>query len=146
MHDEIITREAADEDGTKIFVLDIVHMFQLHDTVLLYGELGSGKTFLVREFVKAFGVTGEVSSPSFALVNQYLGEPIINHIDLYRISNRKDLENLGLEDYWDMNAINFVEWPQIIEQQIIWPHFRLHIDTDLKKRTWRRFRLEKYFG
>ena len=146
MHNEIMTREAADEDGTKTFVLDIVHIFQLHDTVLLYGEIGSGKTFLVREFVKAFGIEGEVSSPSFSLVNQYLGEPIINHIDLYRISNRKDLENLGLEDYWDMSAINFVEWPQIIEQQIIWPHFRLHIDTDFKKRTWRRFRLEKYFG
>ncbi|KON28458.1 hypothetical protein AC481_01610 [miscellaneous Crenarchaeota group archaeon SMTZ-80] len=118
-------------------------MFQYKagDTVLLYGKLGSGKTFLVREYVNLLGITDQVSSPSFSLVNQYHGELIINHIDLYRISDPSELDNLGLDDFWEMYSINFIEWPQLIEERIIWPHFRLYIDTEFRKKSWRRFRL-----
>jgi len=141
MQKEIITREVFDEDGTKLFASETIFQYKAGDTVLLYGKLGSGKTFLVREYVNLLGITDQVSSPSFSLVNQYHGELIINHIDLYRISDPSELDNLGLDDFWEMYSINFIEWPQLIEERIIWPHFRLYIDTEFRKKSWRRFRL-----
>jgi tRNA threonylcarbamoyladenosine biosynthesis protein TsaE len=85
-----------------------------------------------------------VSSPSFALINQYEGNIPINHIDLYRIKNEKELLNLGLDDLWDDASITFVEWPEIIESIIDWHHFRILIESNIKKRKWRKFKLYEY--
>ena len=143
--EKILEKQVFDEQGTRSFALEAVNNFNPKDIVLLYGQLGSGKTFLVKEFVNLLGLKNEVSSPSFALVNQYSGNVLINHIDLYRISDPAEINNLGLDDYLDMNAINFIEWPQLIDQRIMWPHFRVYIETNFKRQSWRNFKLKKYF-
>ncbi|MCK4561073.1 MAG: tRNA (adenosine(37)-N6)-threonylcarbamoyltransferase complex ATPase subunit type 1 TsaE [Calditrichia bacterium] len=141
----LVENEVMDLDGTRNFARETVKYFHGGDTILLYGELGSGKTFITRDFVALLGSKAEVSSPSFSLINQYDGVPLINHIDLYRVKDETDLINLGLEDLWNSTSINFIEWPEIIEDQISWPHYRINIEIDLKKSKWRKFRLFEFY-
>lgn len=141
----LVEKEVMDLDGTRNFAREAVKYFHGGDTILLYGELGSGKTFITRNFVALLGSKAEVSSPSFSLINQYDGVPLINHVDLYRVKDETDLVNLGLEDLWNSTSINFIEWPEIIEDQIFWPHYRINIEIDLKKSEWRKFRLFEFY-
>jgi tRNA threonylcarbamoyladenosine biosynthesis protein TsaE len=83
------------------------------DVVLLRGELGSGKTTLVRGAARALGVTEPVTSPTFSLGNRYPGSDIsVSHLDLYRLAGLELEEPDLLEDYLGPGRIAFVEWPQ----------------------------------
>ncbi len=137
----LIEEEVQDEEGTKRFAQKTVRYFREGDSVLLYGALGSGKTFLIKQLVALLGSEAEVSSPSFSLINQYSGDILLNHVDLYRIKDETDLINLGLEDLWNEKSINFIEWPEKIEDRISWAHFRIDITTNVKNMSWRKFRL-----
>jgi len=141
METKVITEKTVDsEKGTILFAKTIAPMIKTGDTILLYGALGSGKTFLIREIVKNLGMQDVVSSPSFSLINQYYGKDfIINHVDLYRINGENELANLGLEDFWQKPYINLIEWPQIIAPIIDWAHYRIEIETTGRSTTWRRF-------
>ena len=139
----LIEKEVTNEKGTRQFTIEAVKYFHAGDTILLYGKLGSGKTFLTREFVKLIGSDAPVSSPSFSLINQYEGNITINHVDFYRINNTNDLINLGLDDLWSGDCINFIEWPEIVEKQINWQHFRIYIESCARKMEWRKFRLSR---
>lgn len=83
------------------------------DVVLLHGALGTGKTLFVRAVATALGVPEEaVRSPTFTLVNLYLGRVAVQHIDLYRIEKLEDLDELGLEEIFAGGGITLVEWPE----------------------------------
>jgi tRNA threonylcarbamoyladenosine biosynthesis protein TsaE len=124
----VIEIKALNEFDTKRFADESWINFKCRDTVLLYGELGSGKTYLTKLYCRMLGVDFDVTSPSFSIINQYYGNVLINHIDFYRVQNRNELINLGLDDIFNMNSINFIEWPQIIEKQITWDHYRIYIE------------------
>jgi tRNA threonylcarbamoyladenosine biosynthesis protein TsaE len=141
----LFENEVIDLDGTNNFTREVVKYFHEGDTVLLYGQLGSGKTYITRDFVFLLGSKADVSSPSFSLINHYDGEPSIYHVDLYRINELTDLANLGLEDILNSSSINFIEWPEIIEDQITWSHYRIKIEINSKKNEWRKFRLYKFY-
>lgn len=81
------------------------------DLVLLDGELGSGKTTLVRGVARALGAKEAVTSPTYAIMNEYTGPVPIVHIDLYRLVSPEQLPEIGFEDYLDGSAIVLVEWP-----------------------------------
>jgi tRNA threonylcarbamoyladenosine biosynthesis protein TsaE len=137
----LIEEEVNDEEGTKRFAKKTTRYLREGDSVLLYGVLGSGKTFLIKQLVAQLGSEAEVSSPSFSLINQYSGDILINHVDLYRIKDETDLINLGLEDLWNEKSINFIEWPEKIDNRISWTHFRIDITTNVKNMYWRKFKL-----
>ena len=113
-------------------------------TMLLFGNLGSGKTHLVKLWTSFLGSRSEATSPSFSLINQYDGPVFINHLDLYRIADPRELINLGLDDLWDSGAVNFVEWPQLVENSIDWPHLRLEITISGENKNVRHFKLVQY--
>ena len=83
--------------------------------VALYGGLGMGKTAFVRGMAQALCPEAEVSSPTFAIVNDYGGQPPLVHFDMYRISGWKDLETTGFFEYIDQGAIVVTEWSENIE-------------------------------
>ena len=85
--------------------------------IFLEGDLGSGKTTLVKEILKSFGLSEPVTSPTFTIIEPYLiKDKKIYHIDLYRIESRKELEVLGIEEYSAENdCLIFIEWPEKAE-------------------------------
>lgn len=86
------------------------------DLVALNGDLGSGKTFFVKNFCKKFDID-IVSSPTFAIVNEYTGLQKIFHFDFYRINKLNELFEIGFEDYLnDESAIIFIEWADLFKE------------------------------
>lgn len=84
-------------------------------TVLaLFGGMGMGKTALVRGIAAGLGLSAEVSSPTFALVHDYGGNPPLVHFDMYRVTGWEDLYSTGFFDYLDAGAIIVVEWSENI--------------------------------
>jgi tRNA threonylcarbamoyl adenosine modification protein YjeE len=106
------------EADTAALAREIANRLKANDIVLLQGDLGSGKTFLVKAICKLWQTEEEAASPSFALVYQYGGRQPVNHVDLYRIENELELVNLGLGELFDNGAVTFVEWPQLIERHL----------------------------
>ena len=94
------------------------------DLVLLYGELGAGKTTLVRGMARAVGYRGRVSSPTFALAHRYRGRRLtLHHLDLYRLKEGQTSE-LGLDELLnDPRGAVVVEWPQAAR----WPKRRVEV-------------------
>ena len=89
------------------------------DVVALYGGLGMGKTAFVRGMAAGLGLDStQVSSPTFALVNDYGGSPPLIHFDMYRISGWEDLYSTGFFDYMDAGTILAVEWSENIENAL----------------------------
>ncbi|MFI1773805.1 tRNA (adenosine(37)-N6)-threonylcarbamoyltransferase complex ATPase subunit type 1 TsaE [Thalassobellus citreus] len=85
-------------------------------TLLLYGDMGVGKTTLIKALVKALGSYDDVSSPTFSIVNEYkLKDSRIYHFDLYRINDIEEAYNFGIEDYLYSNNWCIIEWPDIIK-------------------------------
>lgn len=83
------------------------------DVVLLNGEMGAGKTVFVKGVAKALGITAQITSPTYAYMNDYDG--ILYHYDCYRLSSGEDAEGLGLTDYFYADGICIIEWAQNIE-------------------------------
>ena len=84
-------------------------------TLLFYGEMGVGKTTLIKEIVKQLGSKDVVSSPTFSLVNEYAAENMpLFHFDLYRIEEEVEIMDIGFEEYLDYNTWVFIEWPEKI--------------------------------
>ena len=97
---------------------------------LFFGEMGVGKTTLIKALVKAVGCEDKVSSPTYSLVNEYLaGDKSIYHFDFYRINDIEEVYDIGFEDYLSQDAYILIEWPELIEP--LWPENFTRIDLSL---------------
>ncbi len=90
-----------------------------HGTVIaFFGGLGMGKTAFTRGLAKGMGINADVSSPTFAIVNDYGGNPPLVHFDMYKVESWDDLYSSGFFDYLDMGAVLAVEWSENIENAL----------------------------
>lgn len=102
----------ADEAATTALGAAVASLLRTGDAVLLYGDLGAGKSTLARGLVRALTRPDEeVPSPTFTLVQQYEARPFLSHFDLYRLEGADEAFELGLDEAMDEGAI-VVEWPQ----------------------------------
>ncbi len=88
------------------------------DVVVVSGELGAGKTTLIRGACRALGVEGPVTSPTFTIGQRYLGRLPISHLDLYRLGGLEGEDPALLDDYLDADSIAFLEWPTLAKPQL----------------------------
>jgi tRNA threonylcarbamoyladenosine biosynthesis protein TsaE len=116
-----------DEQATADFGARLAGVARKGDVITLSGPLGVGKTALARGFIAALGYQGEVPSPSFAIVQPYDEiDPRVWHVDLYRVEQASELEELGLDSADD--AVLLVEWPARAGEKA-WPNaLRLTLD------------------
>ncbi|HCK24460.1 MAG TPA: tRNA (adenosine(37)-N6)-threonylcarbamoyltransferase complex ATPase subunit type 1 TsaE [Bacteroides graminisolvens] len=85
----------------------------------LYGKMGAGKTTFVKAVCEELGVTDMITSPTFAIVNEYRSEDtaeLIYHFDFYRINKLEEVYDMGYEDYFYSGALCFIEWPELVEE------------------------------
>lgn len=86
-------------------------------TLLFYGDMGVGKTTLIKEIVRQLGFLDNISSPTFSLVNEYpLKDDTIYHFDLYRLNDEKEALDFGIEEYFYTNNWKLIEWPEKIRK------------------------------
>jgi len=85
------------------------------DIVALSGCLGAGKTTLIQGIAKGLGVENWVTSPTFTLINEFEGKLNLYHIDLYRIENIDDAEDLAIEEYFTKGGVTVIEWAEKID-------------------------------
>ncbi len=84
--------------------------------VALYGGLGAGKTAFVRGMARGMGIPARVSSPTFTIVNEYLGARELYHFDMYRLSSAEELFGIGWEDYLSRGGVCAVEWSENVSE------------------------------
>ena len=84
--------------------------------VALYGDLGAGKTAFVRGMARGLGLTARVSSPTFTIVNEYLGSRELFHFDMYRLGSADELFDIGWEDYLNRGGVCAVEWSERVAE------------------------------
>jgi len=107
-----LTYELSEIDSIAMLLLSEVKS----KTLLFYGEMGAGKTTLIKALIKALGSEDVVSSPTFSLVNEYhTDQGKVYHFDFYRIEDETEILDMGFEDYLDSDSWKLIEWPQKIE-------------------------------
>lgn len=105
---------------------------ELKGVVLLIGNLGAGKTTLVKGIAEGLGAASEeeVSSPTFTLIHEYGNPPRIYHVDLYRLDTEREVESLGLDELWEKDRLVLVEWGERFPR--LMPHPRIEITITAK--------------
>ena len=128
---------------TENIAFDFAKRLNPDDTVLYTGEMGAGKTYFTKGIARALGVTEEVTSPTFALINEYYGALNIFHFDLYRISSFDDLYAIGFFDYFGRNGVLCIEWSENISFDMDYPASVYRVSISKTGDTSREITIEK---
>ena len=99
------------------------------DVIAFYGSMGAGKTTLIKNLCHRMGVTDEVNSPTFAIVNEYVSEEgeSVYHFDFYRIKKLEEAYDIGYENYFYSGNLCLIEWPEMIEPLLPEKYIRVEI-------------------
>jgi tRNA threonylcarbamoyladenosine biosynthesis protein TsaE len=137
-------RRVSGADATAALGARIADLLDGGEIILLYGELGAGKTCLVQGLCAALQVQEEVVSPTFTLVNTYQGRLKVHHLDFYRVEADHDLNDIGvseiLAEVWDGQAVCLIEWPgPVLSELDGGPRLELlaTLGPDPTERVWR---------
>jgi len=137
----IITKNA---EETQKFGSDFALKLKKGDVVALYGDLGSGKTQIVKGICSQFGIKQVVNSPTFIIVNEYSSEkfPKIYHFDLYRMKSYDEVIGMGFDDYMINGDFILIEWPEHIESTLPEKTIKIHLAHSTENENYRYLRLE----
>ena len=106
-------------EETQALGAALAALLQPGDVILLHGDLGAGKTELVRGLAAGLGLPPEqISSPTFALIHEYPGKMLLVHVDLYRLPTVTDDFLLELEDYWQRPVVTVIEWAERLQDAV----------------------------
>jgi len=110
---DLDTRFLPDEAATLDYGRELLSFLQGAALVFLHGQLGAGKTTLVRGILRALGHAGSVKSPTYTLLEPYeVNGRTVYHFDLYRIGDSEELDFIGIDELMDSDALKLVEWPE----------------------------------
>ncbi len=129
------THHLADEAATLTFGARLAETLRSPKTpgalVFLRGELGAGKTTLVRGILRAFGHEAAVKSPTYTLLEPYeqLDPPVL-HFDFYRVGDSEELDFIGLDELLDSDAIKLIEWPEMAKGRLPEPDLELKLSLE----------------
>ena len=136
------TKNVRDENETKDLAEEFADVIKQGQVIVLNGNLGSGKTFFIKKVLRSFSIYN-VSSPSFAIVNEYNGSIKAYHFDFFRLKNIGELYDIGWQDYLnDSNAVTFIEWGDQLKNAL--PKKRIEILITTTNDTKRQFNFKKY--
>lgn len=116
------------EKETEALGLRLAQKLDGGAVVAMYGDLGAGKTAFVRGMAMGMGLTCRVSSPTFTIVNEYLGERELIHFDMYRLSSADELFDIGWEDYISRGAVCVVEWSENVSEAFFGDELKVSIE------------------
>ena len=105
-------------EETNAFGIKLGRVLKKGDILCLNGDLGAGKTTLTKSIGKGLGVEEYITSPTFALINQYSGRIPVYHFDVYRLEAADELYDLGFDEYFYGNGVCIIEWADKIERMI----------------------------
>ena len=128
---------------TENIAFEFAKRIKADDTVLYTGEMGAGKTYFTKGIAKFFGVAEEVTSPTFALINEYYGDTNVFHFDLFRISSFDDLYAIGFFDYFGRNGVLCIEWSENISFDMDYPAGVYRVSINKTGDTSREITIEK---
>jgi tRNA threonylcarbamoyladenosine biosynthesis protein TsaE len=128
--DSRISMNLADESATIALAQRLAARLKPGMVIYLHGELGAGKTTLVRGILNALGYTGRVKSPTYTLVEPYhIAGLDLRHFDLYRLHDEEEWEAAGFRDEFDGHSIFFIEWPE--KARALIPQADVKIDFEI---------------
>ena len=132
-----ITLYVEDLDSLSDVAKQILEHTSLRKKFAFYGEMGVGKTTLIKALSLHLGVKDIVSSPTFSIVNEYLTQSSdkVYHFDFYRIENEEEAFDIGYQEYFLSSNYCFIEWPDKIPNLIEDNMVRIHISLDGNKRV-----------
>lgn len=120
---------AATPDDTRAIGAALAPLLRSGDALVLTGELGAGKTTLVRGLAEGLDVEDHVASPTFTLVREYSGRLTVAHVDVYRLDRLQDVVDLALDEIADGEAVLVVEWGDAIEELLPPDRLRVELTT-----------------
>ncbi|MDC3153604.1 tRNA (adenosine(37)-N6)-threonylcarbamoyltransferase complex ATPase subunit type 1 TsaE [Bacteroidota bacterium] len=118
-------------------VAEFICKHHLHNKLFLfYGEVGAGKTTLIKKICKYLKIEDEVTSPTFSIVNKYIyaNNDVISHFDFYRFKNIDEVYNIGVYEYIDNSKFCFFEWPEVANEIFTNKYLKIFIKVNNSKR------------
>lgn len=117
--------KAHSADETKAIAENLAKDLKSGDVLCMYGDLGAGKTAFVQGLAKGLLIDAYINSPTFTIVNEYMGTLPLYHFDVYRIGSSDEMLDIGFDEYIDGDGVSVIEWAELIED--ILPENRYNI-------------------
>lgn len=128
---EILRFKSSCVEDTRLVGEKIAEHIDFPSCIYLDGDMGQGKTTLSKSIINGLGYRGDVTSPTYNLIQEYpVSSGVVFHMDLYRLGDPSELEFLALEDLWSPSSLFLIEWPQNGEGFLQLPSHRISIVTN----------------
>jgi tRNA threonylcarbamoyladenosine biosynthesis protein TsaE len=128
---QAITLELINDEASKRFAAQLAPYLTAPLILALSGEIGTGKTTIVRALLKSLGIKSAIKSPTFSLVETYYFDTVsVHHFDLYRIHHEDELEYMGFREYFNQHSICCIEWAEHAGRVL--PQVDIHLKLSIK--------------